>query len=458
MSLVTRRPDGSSAAPAQERGGIHEVFDLAYPVVLTTLSTTLMGVVDSAMVGRLGATELAAVGFGGIWLWTLFSLFYGSASGVQTFVSQADGADDTRACGAWVWQGLYALIPAMLVVLFLVGALLDPLIAWMGPSEALGGEATSYIRARLPGELGIVVGMAAASFFRGLGDTRTPLYATIGGNVVNAVLDYGLIFGELGLPGWGVFGAGVATAVGHWCSTLLMLVLLLRPATRAARATQPVAPDAQAMRRFLRTSAPIGGEWFLGMTSFAVFTTLVARMGDLEMAASQVFVVLLSLSFMQAMGISIAAATLVGRFVGARDPDAAERSFRSSLVLGGALGVGIAVLYLIVPGPLFRIFTDDPAVIALGTPLLAMGAFFQLFDAIGIISEGALRGAGDTRWPFIAHTVAGWGFFVPAAYTLGIGLGFGLFGAWCGGLVYVFALSSVMTWRFRSGAWRRIKI
>jgi len=460
MSLVSRHPTESEsrAETPAERGGVREVFDLAYPVVLTTLSTTAMGVVDSAMVGRLGATELAAVGFGGVWLWTLFALFFGAGTGVQTFVSQADGAGDPHTCGAWVWHALYALAPAIVALLLIVAALLAPWVAWMGPSEALGRGAIGYIGARLPGELGVLVGMTAASFFRGLGDTRTPLYATLAGNVVNAVLDYGLIFGALGMPALGVTGAGLATSVGHWVVGIAMLVLLLRPAMRERYGTAPAALDVRQIRRFLRTGAPIGGEWFLGMTSFAVFTTLVARMGDLEMAASQVFIVLLSLSFMQAMGISMAAATLVGRYVGAGDPEAAERSFRASVKLGAGLGVLIAALFLAFPGPLIHLFTDDPRVIALGAPLLAMGALFQLFDAIGIIAEGALRGAGDTRWPFLAHTVAGWGFFVPAAWTLGIGLGFGLFGAWCGGLFYVIALATVMVRRFRSGAWRGITI
>ena len=113
---------------------------------------------------------------------------------------------------------------------------------------------------------------------------------------------------------------------------------------------------------------------------------------------------------------------------------------------------------MLVPEPLMRIFTDDPAVIALGAPLLAMGALFQLFDALGIISEGALRGAGDTRWPFVVHTLFGWGFFVPIAYLLGITWGYGLYGAWVGGLAYVIGLSSVLVWRVRSGAWREIEI
>jgi MATE family multidrug resistance protein len=456
MSLATDTSLDRAATAAG--GGIREVLALAYPVVLTTMSTTAMNVVDTAMVGRLGAIEIGAVGFGGIVLWTFFSLFYGTTSGVQTFVSQADGAGDHRACGAWVWHGLYAVLPPMIVVLVGVRWFLTGWVSLMGPSAALSAGAIAYVVARLPGELGMAAMMLLASFFRGLGDTRTPLYAALFGNVVNAVLAYGLIFGNLGLPDWGVSGAGVATACGHWSAAAVLGAAFARSATRHRYATGPVRPDFAAMRRFLRTGAPVGGEWFIGMTSYAVFTAFVARMGDAEMAASQVFVVLLSLSFMQAVGISIAAATLTGRFTGAGDVASVERSFRSSLALGGILGGALALLYVGAAGPLLRLFTDDPAVIALGRPLLAMGAAYQLFDAVGIIAGGALRGAGDTRWPFVVHTVLNWAFFVPVAYLLGVTLDYGLLGAWCGGLVFVVALAALLVWRFRTGAWRRVLI
>ncbi len=138
------------------------------------------------------------------------------------------------------------------------------------------------------------------------------------------------------------------------------------------------------------------------------------------MAASQAFVMLLSLSFMQAIGVSIAASTLVGRYVGAGDREAVRRSFGSALILGVGVATLVAALFVALPGPLLRIFSDDPAVVTLGGSLLVLGALFQLFDAIAIITEGALRGAGDTRWPFFVQTALGWGFFLPLAYTLGV--------------------------------------
>ena len=450
-AAVSRRRD-------TRKGSVPEVFELAYPVVLTQLATTTMGVVDSAMVGRLGATELASVGFSGVWMWTFFSFFYGTASGVQTFVSQADGAEKPERCGPWAWQGAYAVVPATLAIALVLAALIEPLIALLGPSAEMQQASLAYVAMRLPGEVGMAVMMVLTSFFRGLGDTRTPLYVSLGANVINAVLDYGLIFGAFGLPEWGVAGAGAATAVGQWSAATALFFAFRRRRLRETYATAPARPNLAAIRRFLRTGLPIGGQMTLGMTSFAMFTTLIARMSDEAMAASQAFIILLSLSFMQAIGISVAASTLVGRYIGAKEPHGAERSFWSSLRLGALLGTGIGLLYVLFPEALLRIFTDDPEVIALGVPLMVLGAVFQFFDAGGIIAEGALRGAGDTRWPFVVHSLLGWAFFVPAAYLLGFVLEGGLRGAWFAGLLYVVMLAAALVWRFRSGAWRGMEI
>jgi len=123
-------------------------------------------------------------------------------------VSQADGAGDERACGPWAWQGFYAVVPANVVIVALLFPLLAPLMTLLGPSAGLHTSAVEYTSARLVGEIGFAVTMVLTSFFRGLGDTRTPLYVTLLANAINALLDYALIFGEWGFPEWGVRGAG----------------------------------------------------------------------------------------------------------------------------------------------------------------------------------------------------------------------------------------------------------
>src|SRR5262245_18680370 len=422
------------------------------------MSSTLMGVIDTAMVGHLGATELAAVGFAHVWTWTLFSPLAGTASGVQTFVAQYHGAGDERRCGAWVWHALAILAPAAALAASAIGLAAPLGLALLGPSPALQASALAFLPGRLVGLIGTTIAFAWLSFFRGIGDTRTPMLGSVLANVLNASLGYALIFGEFGFPRLGVAGSGIAIAVAEWWFALFLAVAASRRALRSRYGTGPIAARRTEVRRVLRTGLPIGGQWLLDMGAFAVFTTFVARMSDASMAASQAFISLLSLSFMQASGLSVAAATLVGRYVGAGDLAAAARSFRTALALAAGLGGFVAVLFLTVPGALLGLFTKDADVLALGGPLLALGAAFQLLDALGITTTGALRGAGDTRWPFVVQASLAWFVFLPSAWILGIALGGGLTGVWAGGFVYVAALAAAFIARFPAGSWRRIRI
>jgi MATE family multidrug resistance protein len=277
-------------------------------------------------------------------------------------------------------------------------------------------------------------------------------------NVINGVLDYGLIFGNLGMPEMGVAGAGAASSTAEWTYAALLLFAFRRRRVAQPFQTAAVRPQREPIRRLSRVSLPIGGQWFLEMITFALFTNVVARMGDLQMAASQAFLALLHLSFMQVVGLSVAAGTLVGRYLGAQDVEAAERSYRTSQKLGLMVVVAVATLFLSIPEVLIGLFTQDAEVIRLGRPLLAVGAVFQLFDAVAIVASGSLRGAGDTRWPFMVQTTLAWTTFLPLAYIGGVVLEGGLSGAWLGGAVHVALLSGALAWRWRSGAWKSMEI
>ena len=318
-NLVSRKDRGAATRyeirGTRYAGSASEVAWLAYPAVLQTLSDTIMQVVDSAIVGRVGVTELGAVGFGGVWMWTLVVLFFGAGSGVQTFVAQAFGADQHKECGRWTWQAFYAVVPLAALWAVAIALGFEAFVTLLGPSPQLRELATGYIYGRVAGTPAIVAGAVFTGFFRGRGDTKTPLIGTVVANLVNGLLAYGLVYGRLGLPQLGVPGAGVAIAVANWTYTAILLVALLRPNMRTHFHTLPCWPDVSAMLRFARTSFPVGGNWLLDMITFALFSTIIARMGDTQMAASQAMVQLLSLSFMQAYGISIAAGALVGRYV-----------------------------------------------------------------------------------------------------------------------------------------------
>jgi MATE family multidrug resistance protein len=447
------------AAPAGLRaGGVAEVALLAYPIVLTQMSQTTMHLVDCIIVGRLGAAELGALGFAGVWVWTVFCVFVGCATGLQTFVSQEHGAGRPRACGPWVWQALVAVVPAGALAALGFAAVADPLFRVLGATPEIHRLAVSYVEVRPAGLAGLGIWAVLAAFFRGLGDTRTPLLATLVANAVNGVLAYGLVLGRFGLPAWGVAGAGVATSVAEWVGAVLLAVALLRPAVAHGYATRPVRPRAAAIRRFLRTGAPVGGQWLLDMSAFALFTALVARMGNASMAASQAMISLLSLSFMQAIGVGLAVTTLVGRYKGAGDLEAAARSLRSALKLGLALAAAVAALFLLAPEALLRLYVEDAEVLRLGRPLLGLAAAFQLFDAIQIVTGGALRGAGDTRWPFLVQTLLAWVLRLPLAWLFAVTWQGGVVGAWYAEFVFISALTGALLWRFQRGPWREVRI
>jgi MATE family multidrug resistance protein len=448
----------STSRAAARSGSVREVALLAYPIVLTQMSQTLMHLVDSIFVGRLGAAQLGALGFAGIWLWTVMSIFSGTATGVQTFVSQAHGAGDEKSCGAWAWQGLYAVVPAAALALFAFAALAEPLWRLVGTSPEIREHAVAYAHMRPLGLTGLAVWIALSSFFRGLGDTRTPLAATLVANATNAVLAWALVFGKLGLPAWGVAGAGLATSIAEWVGVVVLFAAFLRRRTRDAYATRPVRPNPRAIRRFLRTGAPVGGQWVLDMSAFAIFTTLVAHMGNASMAATQAMISLLSLSFMQAIGLGLAATTLVGRYKGGADLASAVRSYHSALKLALALGTGIAALFLLAPEALMAMYTTDAEVLRLGPPLLALAAAFQLFDAVQIVAQGALRGAGDTRWPFLVQTGLAWFVRLPLVWLFAYTLGAGVVGAWYAEFAFIVSLALALLWRFRSRAWEDVII
>ena len=440
------------------RGGMREVAVLAAPLVLTQIMVTAMGVVDSVIVGRLGAAQLGAVGLGGMWVWTLTCFFVGTSTGVQTFVAQHHGAGRADECGAWSWQGLASVVPLAGVMACLILFFADSIIEILAPSESIAPLATGYMRARSFGIMGITAASSLGAFFRGIGDTRTPLIATLVANVANLFLDLGLVYGWYGMPRLGVVGAGLATSISEWIYFGAVAFVFLRPAIKARFNTRFQPPSLAGIKRLWRTGLPIGGQWTIEMLAFAVFTTFVARLGDAPMAASHAFIQLLSLSFMQAVGISIATTTLVGRYIGSGQLEYVARSLRSSMLLGIMLAAIIAALFMLIPNLLLGLFSSDPDVLSYGGPLLMVGALYQFFDAIAIVSDGALRGAGDTRWPFVVRCMLSWMVFLPVAYLLAIPVGLGLTGAWLGGLAQIILLALFLVFRFRSGAWRRIQI
>lgn len=439
-------------------GSYREVWVLAYPAILTNLSQTIMWTVDSAMVGHVGKIELAAVGLGGIMVWTLYSFFVGLTHSINTFVSQYFGARRFHDCARNLWQGLYIAGAAGGILLFI--RMFNPWIAdLLGPADNVKTLTVIYADIRMLSGPFVIIHFAYSNFFRGIGNTRTPMKVIAFANLVNIVGDYLLIFGAGPFPAMGVAGAAWATTIANLLAALVFLVISLSAPYRARfqvhRHFRPVLSE---MGRLLRIGLPIAVQFTLDMGSFLIFSAYIGRIGTEQLAANQIIIQVLAFSFMPCQGFAISATTLVGQYIGAGSMDLARRSAYRSLRLGLLYSIGIALVYMLFSEPIVRIFNNDPLVVSLGVRIILLAALFQFFDAIQMIASGALRGAGDTTVPMLLTVAGAYLLFLPFAYLFGTVLGGGVVGAWAGATLYIVILGIAMFLRLHRGGWQNIRL
>ncbi len=440
------------------KGGYLEIWLLAYPAIIMMISHTVMSTIDTLMVSRLGTVEIGAVSLGALLVWTFYSLFNGTIQGTNTFVAQYYGSEEKEECTRFTYQGVYLAIGSG-IVLYLLSYTGRYLFQVMGPSEQVQVLGNEYLKISLLGGGFFLIYLTFSCFFRGIGDTKTPMKVAIYANIVNMIGDYILIFGKFGFPRMEVKGAAAATVFAEIAGAVIFLVLFLRGKFKIEyKSRHLTAFSAQRMWRMIRVGFPIGIQFLLDIGSFLVFSAYIGRMGDNQLAANHIVIRIMSFSFMPCYGISIAATSLVGKYIGASDIQSSENSGYSAIKIGFLYTAIIAACFLLFSENLTGIFSEDPAVVDFSKKVLYLAALFQVFDGMGLIASGSLRGAGDTRWAMIAGVLYSWLVFLPLMYLFGGFLEGGVIGAWIGGTVYITALGITLFLRYRSGAWKKMKI
>jgi len=440
--------------------GVKEVMVMSGPIVLGSLSYTVMEFCDKVMVAQLGTNELAAAGSAGLWSYTLGTVFLGVVGCVSTFVSQALGRGEKERCARYAWAGIYLSIVAGLLAL-LLWPLSGPLFQAMNHSPEVTALELDYFRIRLFGYVGIAWTTALAAFFQAVDRPMIPTYVALIGNAVNLVLNYLLIFGKGGFPELELAGAAVATVIALSLQALLLTYVFLNANFNAQYNTRAAwSIDLVRIRELVRIGLPNGATFFLDVANWAIFTSfIVGYFGAVDLAAHNIAISLMHLSFMPAMAINQGIAPIVGKWIGRNDYARAKSRAYTALKITASYMLAIGVINASFGGFLIRnIFSDDPAVIHLGHMLLILAAIFQGFDAINIVCAGALRGAGDTRWMMIITFFSAYCIFLPLALYLAFVANYQTYGAWIGATVFIIVLSSVMFWRWHSERWRFINI
>jgi MATE family multidrug resistance protein len=442
---------------ALHRDDTRRVLQLAYPIVLGSLSVTLLSVVDTAMLGRLGPAPLASSGVAGVLFFAVAFPLSAIGVGVQTLTARRFGEGNAEQCGrvtnAGVVLALLLGIPMTIAAPWLARSV-GPVLSDDPQVVALG---TVYLHYRLFGAGFMFINWVFRGFFAGIGETRHQMIASVLITATNVLFDFFLIFGHAGFPRMGIQGAGIASSIALFVGTLYFLSAVLSPRYRRRFAClqHPVLSRRWTVP-IVRLSLPVVVQRLIGHGSWFVFFTVVARIGTVELAATNVIRSIYHLSFMLAAGLGTAAAALVGQNLGAHRPERAERLAWEATKLASYAMAAVGLLFIVIPDWVFRIYTADPTVMAAGRSPLAFLGVVQAFAAVGIVLAQSLQGAGNTRFVMATELVVCASLYLPLVYVLGLRTPLGLIGAWTGEYFYWAARAAIMTWKFRRGTWKRI--
>ena len=445
-------------------GGVRELLAIAYPLVLSQMSLTVQVFVDRLFLTWYSTEAVAAAVTGLLVTWSVVGLCINTGEYVTTFIAQYYGAGRHRRIGAALWQGIYFSLLAGTCVAAL-SPLAGPLFALAGHAAPLREYEAAYSRILLLGAAPIVLMATLPSFYAGRGRTLPILLVQLLATALNAVLCYLWIFGRGGFPRGGVRGAALATVTSQAIGAAVYLGLVLRRSHRERFGTLASwRPEPALFARLLRYGLPAGLQFSIEIMAFAVFMVIVGRLGTPPLAATGIAFNLNMIVFMPFLGTGIAVSSLVGRYLGAGQPENAERSVWSAFRLGLVyLGVGSA-LYLLAPRLLLAPYAagGDPAAFAevgrYSVVLLRFVAVYSLFDMMSVIFAAALKGAGDTTYPLVVTLVLAWGVMVIPTYVLCTHLGGGVYAAWTTASAYIFLVGLLMLRRFRRGGWKSLRV
>ncbi len=442
-------------APPIPTNLIRKIALLAGPLILQNLSYALLGVTDTFFVSRISTEAVGAVGLASVLFFALMLLFRSTAASSVVFVGRAHGAGDHAGIGEAVWR-LLTMVALLSLVALSLPWVFTFLFSYAAPgnSPEILGLGTRYLQIRA---LEVPLAMFSAvvwGFLVGRGDSRTPMLLAWTQVLTNIALDALLVPGNLGFPAWGVAGAAVATVLANVVVALLSAWILWRPDSHARFGTRRVRlAGFGELRNVLRVGLPMGVGDFIDVASFTAFFALIGRLGTEVLAANNIALQFMSLSFTMGIAVAQASSSLVAQSLGAQNPQQATRVGYRATILGMILMGLVGLGYFIAPELLMGVFSRDPLVIAAGVAILQLVALYQVVDAATIVLGGSLNGAGDTTYTMLARLVCAWGLFLPLAYVLAFPLGLGVRGAWGGAMVYLIVLAAVYFLRFRSGRW-----
>lgn len=437
----------AAGRPGWLREEIRDTLHLAWPLVGAQMLSMSMVFIDSLFVARLGPGPLAAMSMSVGFLSIGEIVCIGLLSPLSVFVSQEVGAGRTQAVGRTMRRGL-ALAFCLGVALALLALGAGPALRLLRQDAALIPTACAFLLALalgLPAKMGYV---ALRQLPEGASDTRPSVVVAAIAVLLNAVLDYGLVFGNLGLPQLGLVGSGLATAASQWLMFgLLFAYVRVNPRYAPYHLGEGDVDDGHSLAEIVRLGLPFSGALLAEVGFFAAATFLIGSISMRAQAAHQIALGAASFMFMMPLGLSFALTIRVSRARGARDSGGVRRAAKAGMAVTLLLQTVTAALFLLAPDAVVTLYTNDPALMPLAATLVRIGGVFQLFDGVQVASMGLLRGLLDTRVPFVITVLSYWLLGLPCSLLCAFGLDLGAPGVWYGIVLGLGAAASLLQWR-----------
>tara|TARA_X000000950_G_scaffold118136_1_gene147971 strand:+ start:8951 stop:10375 length:1425 start_codon:yes stop_codon:yes gene_type:complete len=466
----------------QDRKIFNAVWLLAFPVIISNLSRVIMSLVDVAMVGHLGPEALAATGMGGMLAWGALSIVLGIRTSVQTITSRRLGQKKTKECINALING-FILASAYALPISILGYSYGYLVIPLFINDALTTPiAISYFSISSIGIFFNALSFVFQGFYTGIEKTKIHLNVTIVSNVINAYLNAGLIYGKqdlvsvLGLEkisffdfsnlwfwadfeGMGVSGAAIGTLISSiWMMLHYFYYLNKQDVVRQNKGFLNTGINVKMLKKQVSLSFPMGIQEMMIAIGYSIFYKIMSIIGIVELATTQLLFTIMHASFMPAMGVGQACATLVGKYMGSKEIEKSEQSIKESLRIAEYIMGTMGLFFIFFSKPILMIFTTDPDIINLGVWGLRLIGFLQFIDAICFTLFLALTGAGNTLFPALVESSLIWGFMLPVSYYAGVVLSIGFKAPFVTFAVYLFLMAFILSIKVAKGDWKEIEV
>ncbi|QDT49362.1 Multidrug resistance protein NorM [Symmachiella dynata] len=445
-------------------GSSSELLRIAVPLVISSGTLSLMQVLDRMFLMWYSTDALAAAMPSGLLHWSLMSIAIGTAGYVNTFVAQYEGAGRPDRVAGAMWQGIYFCIFAAAIMLLFLPCT-EGIFRLVGHEKAVQDLECTYFRILCVGTAPFLLSAVLSCFYSGRGRTMTIMWVNLAATVINAALNYWLVFGGWGVPAMGIAGAGWATVIASCLGVAAFIVLLLRSEdARPYHLLKNYQFDREMFVRLLRYGLPSGVHFFVDVACFSAFILLVGAIGKEQLAATNLAFNVNSLLFLPMLGFGTAVMTLVGKRIGEGRP---QMAVRTTWIAFGFTTVYMsvwAVILIFAPGIVLAPYAarSNPAEFAAIQPtivvLLQFVAAYTLFDGMNIVFASAIRGAGDTRFCLIFTFFSSLLLMVIPAYLVLRVYDLGLYAAWTCVMIYIVFLSFGFLLRFLTGQWKSMSV